>query len=254
VGLAFQNIGVEVHNVSAAFALDGTTALPRRSLADPNQPLLDMAEITFIAGCYGSERCTISKFGTRQDRPYEHRSNDPLAILTAPDGTPMLAPVASVGDSSKKGMDNGILDTGERLGADGRLAGDTYIDRRFDLQLSVMDSNNDGCVELPFVADPTTIAPRCDPAADYGSGPANGAQFDGSLVTRPPAAGVQATRQQAVRAIITHELGHATGANHQSSDPDCIMYSATINWIRDHRFSPTATAPSIQIHNKGGLQ
>jgi predicted Zn-dependent protease len=95
-----------------------------------------------------------------------------------------------------------------------------------------MDVNNDGCVELPFVSDPTTL-PTCDPAA-------------------PSAAYPQATIQQATQSIVTHELAHALGVNLHTTDATCVMYQYSINWIRDGHFSPTA-ANLIQVVNKGGL-
>ena len=84
--------------------------------------------------------------------------------------------------------------------------------------------------ELPFVADPTTL-PVCAPGADSAAAP-------------------QATFQQVVRSVITHELGHATGINIHTSDPADLMYMFSINWRRDGHFSPQAGS-LIQIHNKG---
>jgi hypothetical protein len=262
VGAAFSSIGVTVHNVSGSFTT--TTELPRTSLVNPTQPTLDMATVTYDGvNCKGSEACdTISKFGVRQwgnntlgytpvygtattygtatvykravesyfkARPYQHRTNDPSRVVTAPDGTPMLAPITIVGDSSGTGADNGLTDTGEAT-VSGQLAGDTYIAGSFSQQLSVFDVNSDSCVENPTVADPTTIA-RCTPNLDTAAVPS-------------------ATKQQVGRSVVTHETGHLTGINGHTADSTDIMYLSTINFIRDGHFSSTA-AGLVQIHNKG---
>ena len=264
VGLAFERVGVRVHNVSASFAVG--RQLPRFSMRTPTQAILDMATVNYNGtGCSGGESCDkIAKAGVRQwnfrtlaqsnygsaiaygasvnifkraldsyqfARPYEHRTNDPFAVLTAPDGTPMLAPLDRVGDSSSTGADNGIVDATEKTFG-GLLTGDTYIQGAFDRQLSPLDVNSDGCVELPTVTDPTPL-PRCDPNADSAAAP-------------------QATKQQLVRFLITHELGHNVGVNLHTTVATCVMYQYSINWTRD-QFSPQA-ADLIQIHNKGGLQ
>ena len=141
----------------------------------------------------------------------------------------MLAPITVVGDSSTSGADNGLADSGEAT-ISGQLAGDTYIAGSFSQHLSAFDVNNDGCVELPTVADPTTIS-RCTPNTDTAAVPS-------------------ATKQQVVRSVITHELGHGTGVNTHTGDSTDIMYLSTINFTRDGHFS-SAAAGLIQIHNKG---
>src|SRR5438094_84454 len=60
----------------------------------------------------------------------------------------------------------------------------------------------------------------------------------------------QSTKQQLIRGLITHELGHNVGVNTHTTDATDIMYQYTSNWIRDGHFSPTA-AGLLQIHNKG---
>jgi len=262
VGPAFQNIGVSVHNVSSSFT--ATTELPRTSYASPTTPTLDMVTVIYDGvNCKGTEACdTISKFGVRQwgfttlgyttpygtvsaygvttlykrainsyfnARPYQHRTNDPTRVVSAPDGTPMLAPITLVGDSAGTGADNGLIDVGDAT-VNGQLAGDAYISGSFTQQLTAMDANNDGCVELPTVADPTTIG-RCTPTADTAASPS-------------------ASRQQVGRSVITHEVGHAVGISTHTSDSTDIMYMSTINFTRDGHFSDTAAA-LVQIHNKG---
>jgi uncharacterized repeat protein (TIGR01451 family) len=261
IGDAFKNVGIAVHNVSGSFA--PATELPRASLVNPNVKTLDMATIVYDGvGCKGTEACdTTSKLGVRNwvfntlgyttpigtattygslsvfkravesyfnNRPYQHRTNDPARVLAAPDGTAMLAPVNIVGDSAVPGADNGRADTGDVL-LNGQLVGDTYIPGSFNQHLSSFDVNNDGCVEAPTVADPTSIQ-RCVPAAETAPTPS-------------------ATKQQVVRSIVTHELGHAVGLSHTADVTD-IMYQATINFTRDGHFSDAAVG-LIQIHNKG---
>jgi hypothetical protein len=122
-----------------------------------------------------------------------------------------------------------LVDAGDAT-VSGLLAGDTYIAGSFNQQLSALDVNSDGCVELPIVPDPTTLT-RCAP-------------------NLPSAAAPSATKQQVVRSIVTHELGHAVGVNTHTTDSTDIMYQYSINWTRDGNFSSGA-AVLIQIHNKG---
>jgi len=213
--------------------------------------------------CKGTEPCdTTSKFGVRQwvtstvgyttpngtataygvstvykraiecffnCHPYEHRTNDPARVVAAPGGTPMLAPITRVGDSGTGVADNGLADGGEAT-INGVLAGDTYIPGSFNRQLTTLDVNNDGCIEQPTAADPTTLA-RCVPTADKADAPS-------------------ATKQQVVRSIVTHEMGHLAGITAHTSDPTDIMYLSTINYTRADHFSSQA-AGLVQIHNKG---
>ncbi len=262
VGGAFAEIGVGVHNATSSYT--ATTELPRVSLVNPNLPALDVATVTYDGvNCKGAETCDrISKFGVRQwgyatlgyttpngtatayggatvfkralecyfnCRPYEHRTNDPARVLAAPDGTPMLTPITLVGDSSVTGRDNGLIEVGEAT-INGQLVGDTYIPGSFNRQLTALDVNNDGCIELPTAADPTTV-PRCTAGTDTAPAPS-------------------ATKQQVVRSILTHELGHAAGVATHTSDATDVMYLSTINFTRENHFSSTA-AGLVQIHNKG---
>ena len=54
-----------------------------------------------------------------------------------------------------------------------------------DLDMTAMDVNNDGCVELPFVADPTTLRP-CDPSVRLRGQRAAGDLPAGRHGTSPP--------------------------------------------------------------------
>jgi hypothetical protein len=271
VGAAFFAAGVQVHDVSASFTTGAN--FPRQSLVNPASPTLDMATIVYDGVNCSAYGCSTSKTGTRNwtfsslgfsaygtatayganprvtkkavdayfsDKPYQRRTGGlspctPSATTpcyVTSDGTttgvPMLTPLSLVGDSAN---DNGIKDTSkEVVDASGQLVGDTYVAGLFNLQLSGMDATNDGCVELPFVADPRGIS-KCNPATDTALSP-------------------QATKQQVVRSLITHELGHAAGVNTHTTDATDVMYQSTINWIREGHFSPTAVG-LLQIHNKG---
>jgi hypothetical protein len=268
VGDAFAAAGVQVWDVANAFDLPpGTTVFPTRSFSDPtNKPMLDMATVYYdAANCSGGATCDhTSKSGPRQwnfptlgystfgspsqygralvlarafkayflDRPYM-RQQAPVGTFLplSAAGKPMLAPLTVVCDKSAKGVDDGTAQTGECPGpAPGVPGGDVYRPGQFSHQLSAMDVNNDGCVELPFVADPTTLG-TCDQLADSATTP-------------------QATLQQVIRSVTTHELGHAVGINVHTSDAADLMYMYSINWIRDGHFSPQGVG-LIQIHNKG---
>jgi Big-like domain-containing protein/beta-propeller repeat-containing protein len=279
VGGAFVKAGVQVHDVSASFT--GTTTFPRQSLATPANPILDMATIVYDGVNCAGFGCSTSKTGARNwtfsqlgfssygtataygsdsrvtkravdayfsDRPYQRRtaglsactaSSTTPCFVVAGDGRAMLTPLSLVGDLSN---DSGVKDTAkEVVDASGQLLGDAYVAGSFGLQLSAMDANNDGCVELPFVGDPRSTS-KCNPTAEFADSP-------------------QATKQQVARSLITHELGHNIGINTHTTDSTDIMYQATNNWIRDGsqqfgatgQFSATA-AGLIQIHNRGGLQ
>jgi hypothetical protein len=265
-----------------------TAIFPRLSL-DPatrsGKPLLDMATIFYDgSNCYGGEYCDVtSKLGVRQwqfptlafssfpstnasgernygvasiykravnayfgNRPYQNQQNGPAGALlrSTADGRPMLAPITDVGDNSSRGGDNGVLDAKELLGSDGSLLGDRFVSNTFgeafdrvanrttppNMLLSAMDANNDYCVELPFISDPSALPDRCDPRA-------------------PSATGAQATKQQVVRLLAKHELGHAVGITIHTADAGDIMYQYSNRWDRDG-FS-SSSASMITITNGG---
>jgi hypothetical protein len=236
----------------------------------PSTPTLDMATVTYDAfNCATNSPCDhtgktgirqwqfptlgFSTFGTGTtygdarvfaravkgyflDRPYRHKEDDTgrfIPIANSPHGLPMLSPITNVCDNLSAGADNGLADSGECTTVVNNVAvpgGDVFAPGVFTADLTVMDVNNDGCVELPFAPDPTTL-PLCDKAAGTG-------EFG------------QATLQQVVRSLTTHELGHAAGINVHTTDAADLMYQYTINWSRDATFSPAA-AQLIQIHNTG---
>jgi hypothetical protein len=163
----------------------------------------------------------------------------------------MLAPITRVGDNASRGADNGLYDSKEVLGTDNVLWGDTFMTGFFgkafdpvgkttppEMSLSVMDATNDGCVELPFVSDPTgsdllgaPLSTRC-------------------AATGPLAQYPQASKQQVMRFLATHELGHAVGITTHTTLSGDTMYQYSINWVRDLSFSATA-AGMITITNGG---
>src|SRR5262249_10141378 len=154
----------------------------------PTRPMLDLATVIYdAANCSGGVPCDhTSKLGPRQwsfatlgfstfgsptlygralvlakafksyflDRPYLHQENVAGKFLPVPaGGRPLLAPITIVCDSSTGGSDDGNPQTGE-CAVDGAPGGDVYRPGQFNLDMTAMDVNNDGCVELPFVADP----------------------------------------------------------------------------------------------------
>jgi len=187
------------------------------------------------------------------DRPYRRGGEGDIARFTSGTGKPMLMPITITGDYRPpiNGVrdttsDNGIVDGGEVsvvvttglgqpvLGLDGqpllRPWGD-YLDRNsFAADMTALDVNNDGCVELPPATDPTLLTP-CDPHADVASGQ-------------------QATKRMVIRSLVTHELGHSVGITPHSGDFTDAMFMYTINWTRYDHFSPESAA-KVNIHNKG---
>jgi hypothetical protein len=273
IGDAFPTNGVRVWNVARSFT--PTSVFPTRSYVTPATPTLDMATVTYDAvNCATNSPCDhtgktgvrqwqfptlgFSSFGTAatygdarvfvravkgyfMDRPYRHQEDASgrfIPIAGSPHGKAMLSPITNVCDNVASGADNGVANSGEcttaKTNPDGTTStvpgGDVFVPGLFTADMSAMDVNNDGCVELPFAPDPTTL-PICDPTVESGT--------DG-----------QATLQQVVRSLSTHELGHAAGINTHTTDPADLMYQYSINWTRDGRFSPAA-AQLLQIHNKG---
>jgi hypothetical protein len=101
-----------------------------------------------------------------------------------------------------------------------------------------MDVTNDGCVELPLVTDPSGLDLL-------------GGKLDvRCAATGPQARYPQASKQQVLRFLVTHELGHATGITSHTTLSGDVMYQYSINWVRDLNFSATA-AGMITITNGG---
>jgi hypothetical protein len=254
-----------VHDVTQYFA--NGSIFPTKSFRTPTQAMLDLATVTYdTRNCSGGASCDhTTKLGPRQwnfptlgfstfgtsstygnalvlgrafrayftDRPYVHQTEPPntsLGNLVGPFG-PMLAPITIVCDKNTTGSDNGTPQTGEcKLGT--IPGGDVYRPGIFNVDSSAMDTNNDFCVELPFVGDPRTLPVCADPLA------------------APSAVFPQATFQQVIIHVTTHEMGHQAGANLHTSAIDDLMYMYSINWERAGHFSPQV-GKLIQIHNKG---
>jgi hypothetical protein len=265
-GNAFAEIGIEVHDVTASFNAAGTSVFPTRSFANPARPMLDLATVTYdTKNCSGGASCDhttklgprqwnfptlgFSSFGTSSaygtalvlgravrpyftDRPYLHQTSPPGTFLTTsgPLG-PALAPITIVCDKISTGSDNGTIQgTEAACQVGGFPGGDVYKPGLFNQDSSAMDINNDFCVELPFESNPLNLE-SCDRDADLATAP-------------------QATFQQVITHLTTHEMGHQAGANVHTSDHSDLMYMYSINWERAGHFSPQVRG-LIQIHNKG---
>ncbi len=130
--------------------------------------------------------------------------------------------------------DNGVLDANEKDGATSPPTddGDNDFDGDYPVKdapwewnhdLSPMDIDNDGLVELPM--DNEVPVPGDD---EY-------------------------TKAEVVRHTITHEMGHAVGITYPQhdghcEDETCVMYYLSPNWQRDGHFCDDCRA-KILIHN-----
>jgi hypothetical protein len=56
------------------------------------------------------------------------------------------------------------------------------------------------------------------------------------------------SREQVLKHVITHEIGHGVGVNIENADSTCVMYQYSNNWIRDNHFSSGAAGLN-RIHN-----
>jgi len=81
------------------------------------------------------------------------------------------------------------------------------------------NDTNRPLVELPVASDPGNV----NPAFEF-------------------------TREQVLKHVTTHEIGHAVGVSVENADSTCVMYQYSTNWIRDNHFSSGA-AGLIRIHN-----
>jgi hypothetical protein len=267
VGTAFEKIGVEIHDVTDSFRGVGSitqsgggssftyaagSQLPEFSLMKPQTQILKRVTVILAAQCQSGTDCSTYWRSRRHwefadlgfeggapilykpaidayftDKPYAHRTNDGAAVILAPDGsTPMLAPIWLVADHN----DDGQPGTNEPVDRRGDLLGDTRIpDPPYNHDLSGVDVNHDGCVELPLVSDPSVVG-RC-------------------VATTATASSPQATYQQVTRWVVTHELGHAVGRLDHSSDPTDIMYQGRSTWTSDNHFSQDSES-FIAIDNR----
>jgi hypothetical protein len=157
------------------------------------------------------------------DRPHVDGGQDKPGDGVA-NGT--LDPATGVDDAN----DNGVLDPNEDDGpggnppplpppddGDGRFDGDYgEVPYAYNRDLSPMDANRNGLVELPL---------------------GTAQEYDKPAV---------------VRHTLTHEMGHAVGINGpfdgHCNDADCLMYRFGINWSRDGHFCTDCRA-LVYIHN-----
>ena len=146
-----------------------------------------------------------------------------------PDGK--LNSIARVEDAN----DNGKKDGGEDKSGNGLIDGDYPVPAgsppgppwNYNQLLSPFNINNNyyngdpdrPVLELPVASNPDTV----NAANEF-------------------------TREQVLKHVITHEIGHAAGVTFENADSTCVMYQYSNNWARDGHFSTDAAA-LIRIHN-----
>jgi hypothetical protein len=246
LGEAFYKAGIDVH------------ALGESVVAGENN--IDVAAVTYAVETYGSESGHTKKRGVRDwgfatlgfstwgtdpnlsygsrckvykpaidyyfsDRPYRdyttlkaggnmRNQSDWIAANGKFD------PIAVVEDKN----DNGSNDKKEDKSGDGILDGDrcmpgTVEQWDYNQHFSSFDVDNDLKVELPVVSSEADV----NVAYEY-------------------------SRDQIIKHVTTHELGHNVGINLHTSDALCLMFNTSTNFVRDNFFSPEATE-LIRIHN-----
>lgn len=148
--------------------------------------------------------------GYFEDRPY---------IDGAPANS-ILDPLnaVTVEDLNDDGKISLLFGLSEDANDNGILDGDHMVAKSVTETLSPFNIDHDEFVELPVVNTPAQI----DPGREH-------------------------TKAQVLKHTITHELGHAIGAPH-NSDTSCLIYKLTPTWRRDECLSLDSKA-RIQIHN-----
>jgi len=168
------------------------------------------------------------------DRPYKDSTTLQGTTLSGPWGIAngRLDPISKVEDAN----DNGKKNSGEDKNGNGLLDGDYPVPVTagnagppwlYNQDLSPFNINknfynndtNRPLVELPVASDPGNV----NPAFEF-------------------------TREQVLKHVTTHEIGHAVGVSVENADSTCVMYQYSTNWIRDNHFSSGA-AGLIRIHN-----
>jgi hypothetical protein len=89
---------------------------------------------------------------------------------------------------------------------------------QFNHQLSAMDIDNNGMVELPLIGDVS----QKNREREY-------------------------SRHQVLKHVTTHELGHTVGMT-ENADGTCVMFQSTTDWSRDNKFCNYAIG-QMRIHN-----
>jgi uncharacterized delta-60 repeat protein len=258
IGLAYLNQAIDVHAADASVipansdrkidVLSITHELSNTFISeDPNLYRRSVRDWTFkTLGLSGFGNTTTYGSALTYKRVLEaYFSNKPFKDNTTlrssssslsngpwdpPDGK--LNPIARVEDAN----DNGKKDGGEDKSGNGQLDGDYPVPLNacssgppwnYNQQLSPFNINNNyyngdpnrPLIELPVASNPDTV---------------NAAN--------------ESTREQVLKHVITHELGHALGITFENADSTCVMYQYSNNWIRDGHFSTDAAA-LIRVHN-----
>jgi len=247
LGEAYHKLGIDVHalsdgliyqaNLDRAHNIDTATVelneftyagedghIYRRNAGDWSFKTLGYA--TWAADpslSYGS-RCRLYK--ETLNYFYEDKTHRDGETLNQPDGDMRkLADWNAEGNNSldplnvrEDANDNGVLDGGEDKTKDGKIQGDYPVRGMTDLwsyteELSPFDVNKNGLMELPL-----------------------GSSDEYHI-------------WQVIKHVATHELGHNIGIKIHTSDPNCVMFEQSNNFLRDGYFSPDA-AVLIQIHNQ----
>ena len=135
-------------------------------------------------------------------------------------GNGVLDPLEAVEDKN----DNNRIDiidfnTGETEDSNSNqvLDGDTVILDSYTHEVTTMDIDDDGAVELPAVPSPAAIDPQ-----------------------------LEQSKAAVLKHTVTHELGHMAGATHTGDMTD-VMHTYSRNWVRDHHFGTSVAA--LKIHN-----
>jgi hypothetical protein len=258
IGLAYLNQAIDVHAADASVipansdrkidVLSITHELSNTFISeDPNLYRRSVRDWTFkTLGLSGFGNTTTYGSALTYKRVLEaYFSNKPFKDNTTlrssssslsngpwdpPDGK--LNSIARVEDAN----DNGKKDGGEDKSGNGQLDGDYPVPLNagssgppwnYNQQLSPFNINNNyyngdpnrPLIELPVASNPDTV---------------NAAN--------------ESTREQVLKHVITHELGHALGITFENADSTCVMYQYSNNWIRDGHFS-TDAATLIRVHN-----
>jgi hypothetical protein len=244
VGAAFANIGVDVH----AYSMHAYLPADRPAEQNIHVVLMDNSRAV-----YGTQDGRINKssgarvwdFDTKgytpgnvapgvyrdartywrslnyyfSDKPYiDGNTWDSGTSDWTASANNKLDPITMVEDVN----DSGLLEAGEDTNGSGGPPpdGDLYAGSAvYDKDLTVMDIDSDGEVELPLAGDPSNIN------TDY-----------------------EYTMPQVLKHTITHEMGHTVGIGIETTESDCVMYLNSIDWSRDGTFRETAQG-LIDIHN-----
>ena len=231
IGTGFVNAGIDVY------------ALPVGHVPDPGRRNLDVGQIlNDQVNTHDEQDGHINKTGVRAQSfdtkgwsgvgdgevyggdtthfqiPLDFYFADRMYVDA--NGNGVLDPLEAVEDKN----DNNRIDiidfnTGETEDSNSNqvLDGDTVILDSYTHEVTTMDIDDDGAVELPAVPSPAAI----DPQLEQG-------------------------KAAVLKHTVTHELGHMAGATHTGDMTD-VMHTYSRNWVRDHHFGTSVAA--LKIHN-----